>query len=473
MAGVADTSKFIIPEENYGGLYKIGEDLDRNRRFEYEQQQRELSRRRATFQFINNSLDPKDYFTGTFYDPVISGMINEAKKQAYDLSSKGAGADEIQMAIMPVVDKLNGYYMTSKSINKQIDEQLQGIPANSGYLKDKLRQRALQTAFVDDKGQLKDPREIDPKTDFLSIAAQKYPMDVTDLSGLTNYLNQIPRVPSVVSSKTYNNKGGFTMKKLKVTAPDWMQLDTDQRGNNTRELVPKFQLATEDENPIVGTDGQQVRLVDEGIFNNILSKNHSYADRLRGEVQQAIESGQLSNPNGSKIDINSPQATNAARALMYHDLKDLTPRGVEDIVEEKPTQIHVSVNGGKGASASDINIRDIYNEIKEKTDSHKGSVTPLVDLTNSAQSLALKQARDLTKDNTIDQTDIYIRKHPDGKYYIHKVTKDGRVSNDDPVLGEMDFTGTNFTVQPNVKSKTEVVNEGNKKSKQKGKYDNL
>lgn len=386
-----DTSHFIVGENKFEGLPEAAEAISRERyrnqqldQQKYERQQAQDAKKVATAKFLEGYYDPKDHLTGTIYDPEVTKSILDLRNEAQQMVNNGVSdPNMITAALAPKANRLFQYSQAAKSINENVKAQLQQIPANSGYRKDALLKKSLEAAFLDLNGKMKDITTLDPNTDWIGEAVKRYPGDVTDNTGLVEYIQKVPKGTQLLDAKTYNSKGGFTRKKLKVTAPEFMQLDKDERGNDTRELVPKFELAADDETPIIhpfkDKDGKivnaAVRLVDENVFKQILASNPSYADNLRGQVMQAIE--QYKNPDGSTIDINSPQATNVARALLYDDLKNLKPGSVEDVVETKPTQIKVYSGGGSGGSSKPAKQWDLteYDIVPDATNGEGRDIT--------------------------------------------------------------------------------------------------
>lgn len=360
--------RFVIKENTFDGLNQAAENLRqdkyRNQQLEsqqYERQQQQEAKKLSTAKFLESYYDPKDYLSGTVYDPEVTKQILDLKSEAQKMVTNGVSdPNMITAALAPKASRLAEYSQKAKYINENLNKRLQDIPANSGYIKDKLRQESLRGAFYGPDGKLKDITTIDPDIDWMAEAVRKNPLAVTDNTGLQEYITKTSKNTELIDAKTYNSKGGFARKKLKVTAPGFMQLDKDERGNDTRDLVPKFELAADDENPIthefVGKDGKKVvapvRLVDENVFKQILASNPSYADNLRGQVMGVLE--QYKNPDGSTIDINSPQATNVARALLYDDLKALRPGTVEDFVETKPNQIRLYNSSGGRPSKAEV-----------------------------------------------------------------------------------------------------------------------
>lgn len=438
---------------------------------------------------IDKTYDPNANLSGTIYDPTYSKGIADLKDRAYKMAQDGADGATIQAALSKDANQLNLYSLKAKTIRENLDKNLAGIPANSGYLKDKVRQRALENALLDENGQLKDMNLVDEKQDYISNVLSQNPAEVTDSSGLSEFVkdSMVNAKPTTVETKTYNSKGGYEKKKLKITAPDWMVLDIDDKGRSTRDLVPKFEIATEDGAPIISQFKDPktgnivdapVRLVDEGLFNHVLKNSPSYSDNLRGQVMKHIQEGDYKDENGNPIALNSPQAKNLARALMYNDLKMEGKGGVEDIVETKPTQIKniTNVNTGRG-SGSDAAINDLYSKIQKKVDTdidnlggeNKEVYTRVNALGTDAASIIVKTANDLMPDAKLSIADLFLHKDNNGEINIYQLKKDGEVEGGKVVLdekykiGTLPKVGTNLKVQPNTKAKVEVVKQGDAK----------
>lgn len=235
-------------------------------------------------------------------------------------------------------------------------------------------------------------------------------------------------------------------------------------------LVPKYEIATDDGNPIIhefaGKDGKTVkapvRLVDDQLFNYILKSNPSYSDNLRGQVSKAIQSGDYKDANGDPIQLNSPQAKNIAKALMYDDLKLLSKGGVEDVVETKPTQIHNVTNVNTGNAG--VNINDVFKELEDlntKGMKQYGKNTNIApnELSPTAQNIMLEYVNKLTGGDKT-QEDFYIRKEDNGNRYNIYEYPSGKI------IAPMNFKDINLKAQPGVKEKREVVEQSKKQEPQ-------
>ncbi len=360
---------FVIPEHNYGGLHKAANTVERKNEREQELQRQQTARKGASATFLTNYLDPKDRLTGTNYDPEIVKGFDDLLQEGIKLVNTGADTNMVMMALAPKVSKLNEYSTKAKLVNQRLKEQLAQIPANSGYDKGRLEQQARQAAFMDDKGQLKEIDTVDPEVDYITETIKKYPDRVTTDIGIDEFVRTSPKFTNTDIVKRTNSKGGYERKKTKVTAPAWMIVDDEG------ELVPRYEIALENGQPqtyeFTTTDGKTknapIRLMDEKDFNSILSGNPAIADWVRGQVIKA-------NPG---IDINSPQAKNAARAIMYDELKRRKPGGMEDVEEVKANPVKVYTGGGSKPSKKEIEANTPINLSQYGTKGDYYNVTKL------------------------------------------------------------------------------------------------
>lgn len=422
----------------------------------------------ATQKWIDDNYDPNKNLSGNpLADPAYNKKMAEINMKAYQLAEQGADINTIKMMLGSDADNLTNYSRKAKAIKEGMEEELKGMPINSGYRKDVLLNKGMKKAMLDDDGNIKS--DIDEKRPYLREVLSEDPLSVTTNEGLQGFVNhaQTNAKPDIQEVKTYNNRGGYEKKKLKITAPDWMVLDTDDKGNSTRQLVPKYEIATEDGSPIMHTftdkDGKQVkaavRLVDDTLFNNVLKSSPAYSDNLRGQVMEVIKSGEYKDDNGNPIELNSPQAKNVAKALMYDDLKLLSKGGVEDIVETKPTQIKITNSSGSSRSG-EVNINDVYKQIDDRIEQSKKEGAPYLQLNllpGKAPNLVLEEARKASGDNTLEQQDIMLIKDKDGIGIFKSNTSD----QPGLLIKYIDKVSTNLPNQPNAKSKAAVVKEGN------------
>lgn len=466
-----------------GGLEKEELQLQRDR-MNMQKQTQKQGNLSDTQKWIDDNFDPNKNLSGNpFADPTYNKSMADINAKAYQLASQGTDVATIKFLLGPDADKLHTYSTKAKAINENLGKQLEGVPNSSGYNKDQLRKLALRKAMLDEKGEIRS--DIDEKGDYLGQVLSESPLEVTTNEGIQNFVkdSMVNAKPTVVETKTYNSKGGYEKKKLKITAPDWLVLDTDEKGNNTRDLVPKYEIATDDGEPINHTwdtkSGEvtaPVRLVDKKVFDMVLKSSPSYSDNLRGRVMQAISG--MTDENEEPLSLNSPQAQNVARAFVYDDLKALSKGGVEDIVETKPTQVKNVTNVRVNNAKSDVPVIDVYTTIKEKADANKDryamvnnqKITGLLQanvLDDNEQAVVLEKAKKASGLPDIAVDDIYIRSLPDG-VWIYR-------TEDNKPLTKLTQTGTNVTAnQPlGTKSKQQAVKDAGDKEPQKVEYTNV
>lgn len=449
---------FVTPEQGFGGLYKLSGDIEKKRQREEELSSQKTGKRNAAATFLTNYLDQKDFLTGTNYDPEIVRQLNDTMKQGAELASQGADTPTIMMALGPKVSQLHEYSTKAKLIRQNIKDRMQLIPQNAGYDKQALENTAARMAFYDESGKLKDIGSVDPNTDWLSETIKQKPELVTTDAGFDEFVKTSPKYTDTKDVTTFTPSGGMTKKKMKITAPPWVTVDTDNI-NKTTELVPKYQIALENGSPQMHTfkdaNGKDVsapvRLLDERLFDSMMSQNHGMADWIRGQVKSA-------NPN---IDLSSPQAKNAARAIAYDELKRRIGGGMEDVeIQDKPSTYEIKnyLGIGSGGGTSAANYRDIFNEIKTAADdpSRPHHTVPLNELSTTAQNAVIEQANKLTNEK-YGQADLYIEKDKSGNYNIVDVT-----DKDSPKrIAPLDFGGTNITANKGLgtKAKQQIVSE--------------
>jgi hypothetical protein len=476
-----DISGFVTPEQNFGGLYKAADRMEQNAYRDEQMRLRkqqiaesEKGKRAANAKFLMGYLDPKDHLSGSPYDPEIVKGFSELLAEGAALANEGVDANMLMMALAPKVNKLSEYATKAKLINLRLKDQFSKIQSIKGYDLSKLEAEARKVAFYDNEGKLKDLSTVDPNIDYLTETIKLYPDRVTTDAGFDDFVKGSPKYSNTKDITSYTPTGGMSRKKVNITSPNWMMPDTDARGATTG-IVPKYQVALEDGQPLmhdfVDKDGKvtkaAVRLMDETEFDSMMAGNPGMADWVRGQVKKSA---------GGDIDLNSPQAKNLARAIVYDELKRRNPGSIQDVeIQNRPSAPEIrnyitgsyyaprKSSGGSGGGNSELEINDVYSIIDEMATKKKSERRPYLQvnlLPAEAQSVVIDFARKLKGDNEISQEDIKIIKDNDGKIGIYD-------AGDNKLIGYLNATGTNLKVQPSVKEKREVIKKGNSVTKPK------
>lgn len=369
-----DLHGFVTAPNQYEGLYKVADDIDKRNQRKMLQQQESVKAAKekdankiSNAKFLTNYLDPKDHLSGSNYDPITNHLLSSALNQALDMSNQDVPLDQIVMGIGPLVNKVNDYTSKAKMYTQNKKAFIDEASKNKGYdpkaLNDAIDNEAFYT--TDPKtGQkvLKDINDVDPAVNYGLQAIKNNPYAVTTDEGIKDYIDKLPKFTNTDSVKRTNSRGGSEMRRTKITAPAMMTVDND--GN----LVPKFQIATDEGHPVMheftDEDGNKknapVRLLDEKEFDNIMSRNHSIADWVRGQVMNA----------GQGTDLNSPKAKNVARAILYDEFKRRGAGSMEDAEETKANpapRINIRVNANNSTTNKDGNYGNEFDNLGDHT----------------------------------------------------------------------------------------------------------
>lgn len=357
---------FVTPEQSFGGLYNVSNKLQENRLRSQQEQQRNDANKASMSKFLTDYADPKAHLSGSPTDPLVTQGFSKILEEGMDLINKNKGLtnDMLIMALSPKVSKLATYASKAKVIKGQIDEGLKNISENSGYIKSKLSEEARRSAFYNEDGTLKeDFNAIDDSKNWIGETILNKPDLVTNNKGLDEWMKGNKMMANSNEITEWNNRGGKVKRKVKTTAYDWAVPEVDEKtGTHTRGFVPLYDKAIDGDEEIIGEfdDGKggkvkaPVRLLDEGLYKSILANSDGTADWVRGQVMSYIKNGNHTDKDGNPLTLNSPQANNLGRMILYDELKKRGLGGMENEVETKPTQIKVYAprSGGGGGGGS-------------------------------------------------------------------------------------------------------------------------
>jgi hypothetical protein len=464
VAGI-DVSGFVSSPEQFGGLYKAADTLERRKYQENQVAQQNKAQRLSTSKFLTDYLDPKAHLTGTAYDPQIVKGFQEILQEGADLANQGADASMLMMALGPKVSKLSEYSQKAKAIDASIKESVGKLKSYKGYNTDALADAARRSAFYAPDGSLKDISTVDPSEDYVTNVAATSPETFTTSAGLDDFVNRTPMGETSKEVQTMY-AGKKRNVKYEAKAPFWMDLEKDDKGEIAQDAggnpvgldVIGETVNGDDGKPMVNEQtGKPYKVMDKDAFNAVMEHNPDIADYVKGQVNTHFKE------SGGKIpEMNTPQYEMMARHVLYDELKSRNRSSFKTIDKETKTtpatRIELGYSAyspkgtGKSGSASESTIRDVYDEVNKLTSSAKdGKGAPLNKLSASAQSIILKHANALTGEG-LTQADIYVKKEPDGTINILR-------ADDSKVISPIDFEDINIQAQPSVKEKREVISK--------------
>jgi hypothetical protein len=355
-----DVNNFIVPEQNMGGLYKVGDTLAkenyRKRQAADDAQKEQLS----STKYLENYFDPKDYLTGSQFDPMTNKLLFKAHGQALDLIKQNVPLGEVLMATSKLVNQVNDYMQKGKMYNEQKKNTIAALKDVKGIDVNKLSNEMDNAAFpIDPKTGQRDVNQFDPNSNYADVALKNG--DVYTNEGFSDYVSKAGKNTTVEDVTVQNPNKSLRRTKAEITIPSFMQKETDERGAVTG-FVPKYDIATEGDTKLMHTFGEQgdhpVRIVTQEVFDSLPAEAKAY---LRQEVKR--HSQKLGVP------ITSAQAENFAKALAYDELKQSGKNYStlkEQQVEKAAPAPKITINTGEGKS-NKVNINDVYEGIKNKT----------------------------------------------------------------------------------------------------------
>lgn len=478
-----DVKDFIAPVDDYSGLYRLGDDLFRNKQFDAQEKDKRIAvaqkaqtaknaNKASMAKFLVDYTNPKEHLSGSPTDPVVVKGLSDALQYGEQLikNNKDLTTDQLLGQLAPIVGKISQYAQSAKVVSGAVADQLKNIPEGQGYNKMKLAEVAKKQAFFNPDGTPKDLSEINADVNYVAEAVKNNPEEVTDNKGLDEWIKPQQRLVNSRDVIHYNSKGGRDRKKVKTTAYEWAVPETDASGVNNGKFVPEYDEIKDVGNVVthefVDKDGKKttapVRMITDRLFHSIMSNSPGTADFVRGQVLKAIKSGEYKDANGDPITIDSPQANILGKAILYDELKTRGLGGMEDIIDTKPTQIKNVTNVRLG---KDVPVIDVYKTINEKAEEHLNRqatingkvITGLLQanlLDDNEQEVVLKKARlAMPSDEKMGIDDIYLKKDADG-IYIYRVQ-------DNKPLTKLTPIATNLIANQSlgVKSKQKAVKE--------------
>jgi hypothetical protein len=459
---------FVTPEQNFGGLYKAADTLERNRYRDEQLAERREAKRAATGKFLESYLDPKEHLSGSPYDPKIATDLMDVLSEGASLADKGADSNMIMMALAPKIKGVIDYSEKAKLIKAQKDKSLEMIKNVKGIDPKKFSAAFDEMAFydVDETGQrkLKDVKDIDPNKVYGDVVLENG--DIFTNEGIGDFVKTSGKETRNSDYRYYNRLGSLNRTKAAYTAPSFMQPEEDERGA-FKEFVPQYDVATDaglpkelDFHSENGSTKAPVRMVTDNVFNSLPPAAKGY---LRQEARKyAKEHG---------VALSSPQAYNFAKAIAYDELKESgkLSSSVSELVDNKPSTFQIKIDngiplvrqssGGGSGSDSDATFNNIYWRIKEKGTQRAKDYADGKFISNALT------ASDLAQDELAAVLQATSRKDLEPEDIKVIVEESGRVGVYNKGTGErlvyLNQTGTNLSKQSDVKGRRTSVKEGN------------
>lgn len=312
-----DLKGFSTPEQNFGGLYKLGDNLERNKQRTEMSQQRDAANKSMKAKFLENYLDPKEYLTGTIQDPYITERLsNILQKGSVLANEKGVDANMMQMALSTDVNKLTKEVQNIKEVERQRKESSDLLKGRKGIDPQKYNEHFKRSAYFNEDGTLKDLSDIDPTKNYADETFRNG--EIYTPEGIDEFVKGSGKNTYSTKLKVQNGRGGFEDKSVSITSPSFMIPDKDGAGNHVG-FVPEWEYATSEGKNVphdfydASTGKYQkadVRMVTKDVYGALPPEAKAY---LR---QEAIKYAKQHN-----VEPSSPEVDNFQRALAYDEIK--------------------------------------------------------------------------------------------------------------------------------------------------------
>lgn len=355
-----DLSGFNSQPNQWAGLYHTADQMEKRKLQANQLELQKQGKRAAAGSFLQNYLNPKDYLTGTNYDPMILQGIETAMQQGSQLVAAGADSASLMMALGPMVNKVSMYSTNAKNINKQVDDQIKLMRESglTGYDYSALKDLAIKKAFyksdANGKQTMVDPEDLNPADNYLQKAIEEHPDQVTTAAGLDKFAKDSPMQKNLDEQVSYGALGQMDKSKVHLIGQNWLQPEYDEDPNkkgHIKGLVPKYDMATDGKNYLThnftddlgNTTNAPVRLLKEDVFDDMMKRRPDIADYMKGIVKQNIN--EYVGQGGKHIDLNDPRAKLVARAIAYDELNRRKTPTIEHVkIDDKPSTAQVNLN---------------------------------------------------------------------------------------------------------------------------------
>lgn len=381
----------------------------------------------------------------------LQGKINTAGVRGQDLDSEYGGINKDiegwRQSWLANKDEIKRGGLAQQEHLAKYNEILRKIEQSKGRAKSEL-----------EIGKAKFEGKYDPTEDDLgvlnNIGKSIYDPTSYKKDGVSEYGWQdlSPSIPEFDADRQSKFWGGVTKG---MTAGKMYDYDKKRTDVTTGQAIIPYtkQYSKEQIKQIADETGDLVTADKSALkyYRNILNDPNSNKWQELNSAYQSVY--------GKDKVVSTPQQAAQADAIIRASA--IQERGEEQELNRQQAQQYkinniIASHSGVGDGTQ---IRDVFKEISNAV-SERPSGRQLNTMSTTAQSVILKQARDLMGDNDLSQSEVYLTQQPDGRVFIRKTSKRRVMSPNDIIVGEMDFTGTNIGVQPGVKEKRDVVELG-------------
>lgn len=336
-----DLSGFVMPEQKYEWIGKIGESIEANKLAKQKAAKEQLARREAGLKYFGDYI--KDYApeiaTGTPYDAIVHNARQTALNQAETLIAQGVDIPTVSTIIAPFIKKTSDYASKAKILSKNISDALEPYKGIKGIDTKKMKETALKFAIGENGEHIDD---LDPSQNYVQMALEQG--DVFNTETYNEYAHD-DKLKDMFSGKKYTKSSAGKVESRDASIKKASYLVPEYDNNKVAVgFVPKFQIATDEGKPLIakfyteqGAQDHPIRLFDENIFESW--KNTPSQFPMYGYAMQ--EARKYAQKEG--IPMTDPKVKMLARAIAYDELNIDTRKPLEEKKTETLIQPQVKV----------------------------------------------------------------------------------------------------------------------------------
>ena len=246
MADATDFSGYIIAPQDFSGLYKLGDTLAAQKTAKAKAAADKDAKNKVLGAYVN-SIDDKDFLTGTIEDPYITGKVYDLRNKLYGIIKSTNGdisQNELEAMYTREAKDIAISSQNIKEVKRRADEAETDLKTNPGADIKLFRRGHNQLAFMNPDGTIKDISKIDPTVDYVSQTQQGYPM--WNASGIDDMVGKSGKNTNIIGSTVKDANGKLRSIDLETTAPAWMTPVVDDKGVFQRDFQPRHEFATVD-----------------------------------------------------------------------------------------------------------------------------------------------------------------------------------------------------------------------------------
>ena len=359
---MADFSQFIIPQQDFSGLYKIGQQLEGKQEAKAKAAQDAANKKAATSAQLAKDLELSNFTTGTVEDQIFSRDLGKIQQKADLMANGGYDYNHIRMGIAEDVAKLRTATENVKYAETQRKLGLENIKGKKGYNPDAYNAEFIKKYYLDADGK---PREdywnLDTAVDFDSEVKKSgniYNLD----EAVGEDIKNMGKSSEMTDVNVRDAKGNIRKVKKKIQTSSSFVPDIDEKGV-FNGVVPEHTIApTTDATAsisqyISGDAKKPLRMVSDNEFNR-MRYNPAVMGGINAETQKYAQAlGRVPQPEEiiafQKAKLYDVYANNAKVGFVHEDVQDT-----------KAPITKISVNTGGGDKT--LKFRDIYKEVIDR-----------------------------------------------------------------------------------------------------------